>query len=78
MPPALKITNHVGFSECCVIRLSIDEKQKEKNGRTNCSATEGETCGNGVKVSYKVSSGESLMLDLDKEGPDWIGTVLSP
>lgn len=51
--------------------------QDKINGRINCSAAEGETCGNGVKVSYTVSSGESIMLDLDKEGPDWIGAVLS-
>lgn len=62
------------------LRLSTDKRKKSSdkiNSIINSSVVEGEMCGNRVKVSNKVSSGESIMLDLDKEGPEWIGTALS-
>lgn len=72
-------TYHVSYLSVA-LRFSSDKRKKSSdkiNNIINSSVVEGEMCGNGVKVSNKVSSGESIMLDLDKEGPEWIGTALS-
>lgn len=43
----------------------------DKSGHEKVLCSRRVTCGNRVKVSSIVSSGESIKPDLHKEGPDW-------